>query len=135
MKIQAITPFNVYTNTQNLKKQQKTNVQNNAYNPIAYNDLTFTARLFRTPENFYAQPFNKNGMPETMKDYLNADYLDRQKMPPAQMLKLVFDDINETKNLEQVKRIFPDEPLFKDLTDTPNRKVKTGILAEIDVMR
>jgi len=135
MKIQAITPFNVYTNTQNLKKQQKTNVQNNAYNPIAYNDLTFTARLFRTPENFYAQPFNKNGMPETMKDYLNADYLDIQKMPPAQMLKLVFDDINETKNLEQVKRIFPDEPLFKDLTDTPNRKVKTGILAEIDVMR
>ena len=135
MKIQAITPFNVYTNTQNLKKQQKTNVQNNAYNPIAYNDLTFTARLFRTPENFYAQPFNKNGMPETMKDYLNADYLDRQKMPPAQMLKLVFDDINETKNLEQVKRIFPDEPLFKDLTDTPNRKAKTGILAEIDVMR
>lgn len=115
-----------------------TDYKNNySYNPIGYRDfnINFTARLFRTPENFFAQPFNKNGMPDTMKEYLNADFEDRQKMPPAQMLRLVFDDIKETKNLEQVKRIFPDEPLFKKLTDTPNRKARTGIIAEIDLMR
>ncbi len=113
------------------------NPVNRMSNPITQDrfESSFTARLFRTPENFYAQPFNKSGMPETMKDYLNADYEDRQKMPPAQMLKLVFDDINETKDLEQVKRLYPNEQLFANLTDNPKIKSRTGILAEIDLMR
>lgn len=135
MRIQPITPFNVYNYSQNKKQQQKIQVQNNAYNPIAYNDVSFTARLCWTPEEFYALPYNKNGMPETMKQYLNADFEDRQHMRPQDVMALVFDDINETKNLEQVKRIFPDEPLFNNLTDIPNRKAKTGILAEIDLMK
>lgn len=136
MKILPITPYNVNLSTQNKQdKIHQNNIHNNTYNPIYYKDLAFTARLFRTPENFYAQPFNKAGMPDTMKEYLNADYEDRQKMPPAQMLKLVFDDINETKNLEQVKRIFPNEKLFENLTDVPNKKSRTGILAEIDLMK
>ena len=98
-------------------------------------DISFGARLFRTPANFYAQPFNQKGMPDTMKAYLNEDYSDRQNMPPYQMLRLVFDDLNETKNLEQVKRIFPDEPLFADLTDTPNRNVKKGLVSEVEALR
>lgn len=138
MKIQAVTPFKLYNLKQTKQEntpQNATRTQNYAYNPVAYNDLTFTGRLFRTPEDFYSCPWNKTGMPETMKQYLNADYEDRQHMPPQQMLALVFDDINETKNLEQVKRIFPDEPLFKNLSDEPNRKAKVGILAEIDLMK
>ncbi len=135
MKIQPITPFRTYNLRQNKREYKPNNIQNNAYNPIAYNDVAFTARLFRSPEDFYSCPWNKNGMPETMKQYLNADYEDRQHMPPQQMMALVFDDINETKNLEQVKRIFPDEPLFKNLTDVPNKKSRTGILAEIDLMK
>ncbi len=135
MKIQPITPFYVSSLRQNKKEQNRVIAQNNVYNPIAYNDVSFTARLFRTPEDFYSCPWNKNGMPETMKQYLNADYEDRQHMPPQQMLTLVFDDINETENLEQIRRIFPDEPLFKNLTDTPNKKARTGILAEIDLMK
>ena len=135
MKIQPVTPYNVYSCRQNKFEHKNISVQNNVYNPIAYNPVNFTARLFRTPEDFYSCPWNKNGMPETMKQYLNADYEDRQHMPPQQMLSLVFDDINETKDLEQVKRIFPDEPLFKNLTDIPNKKARTGILAEIDLMK
>lgn len=145
MHIQKISflPQN-YTLLKKKSDLHQTNKENYSYNPIAYKDynVNFGARLFRTPENFYAQPFNKNGMPNTMKEYLNADYEDRQKMPPAQMLKLVFDDVNEAKNLEQVKRIYsgqpgynPKEPLFENLTDTPNKKARTGILAEIDLMR
>lgn len=134
MRIQPITPLNVYNLRQN-KHHKQPLTQNNAYNPVAYKDLSFTARLFRTPEDFYSCQWNKNGMPDTMKEYLNADYDDRQHMPPQQMMALVFDDIKETKNLEQVRRIFSDEPLFKNLTDIPNRKAKTGILAEIDVMK
>lgn len=113
------------------------NFTNYSYNPIAYKDynINFTARLFRTPANFFEQDFNRNGMPETMKSYLYDDYDDRQNMPPAQMMRLVFDDISETKSLEQVKRIFPDEPLFKNLKDNPNIKARTGVIAEINLMK
>lgn len=107
------------------------------YNPVAYRDynVNFTARLFRTPANFYAQPFNRNGMPETMKEYLFEDYEDRQNMPPAQMLKVVFSDVNEAESLGEVKELYKDEPLFKNLTDTPTRKARAGVLAEIDLMK
>lgn len=137
MRIQSITPIKTFTvqTKEHQNPQNKLTQANYSYNPIAYKDLTFGARLFRTPENFYLQDFNRNGMPQTMKEYLFDDYEDRQKMPPAQMLKLVFDDINETQNLEQIKRIFPNEKLFANLTDTPTRKARTGILAEIDLMR
>lgn len=136
MRIQSITPFKLNNFTQKNNQNSKPNyVQNNVYNPIAYNDLTFTARLCRTPEEFYSEPCNKNYMPETMKQYLNADFDDRKNMPPEQMLALVFDDINETKSLEQVRRIFPDEPLFKNLKDAPNKKSRVGVLAEIDLMK
>lgn len=139
MKIERISFFTPVNNVINSKKENKSNndsLNNMTYNPHSYRDfnISFSQRLFRTPENFYAQPFNKNGMPDTMKDYLNADFSDRQKMPPAQMLKVVFDDIKETKSLEQVRRLFPEEPLFKNLTDTPNRKSRTGVLAEIEIM-
>lgn len=121
----------------NNKENSNTVTENRSYNPIAYKDygISFGARLFRTPANFYAQPFNQKGMPETMKAYINDDYEDRKNMPPNQMLKLVFDDVNETKNLEQVKRVFPDEPLFTNLRDVPNKKARTGVLAEIDIMK
>lgn len=145
MQIQKISflPQN-YTLLKKKSASHQANKENYSYNPVAYKDynINFGARLFRTPENFYAQPFNKNNMPNVMMEYLNADYEDRQKMPPAQMLKLVFDDINEAKNLEQVKWIYsgqpggnPKEPLFESLTDVPNRKARTGILAEIELMR
>ncbi len=110
-----------------------------SYNPVAYRDydVNFMARLFRTPANFYEQEFNKNGMPKTMKNYLEADFEDRQNMPPAQMMRLVFGDINlnEVKSLEQVKAIYPNEPLFNNLRDVPNRNSRTGVIAEIDLMR
>ena len=130
MKIQKIE-FTPHLQMINRKKEENRSVaqsNNLKYNTFAYKDfnINFTARLFRTPENFYAQPFNQNGMPQTMKEYLYDDFDDRQKMPPAQMLKLVFDDINETKSLEQVKQIFPEEPLFAKLTDKPNRNSRTG---------
>lgn len=125
----------IQLNRDNKNKNQTT--ENRTYNPIYYSDfnITFGARLNRTPANFYAQPFNKAGMPKSMKDYLIDDYEDRQNVPPAQMMKIVFEPINYADNLEEVKELFPDEPLFQNLTDKPNRKSRTGVLAEIELMR
>lgn len=141
MKVEKITPlFYTQKNTKksdNKNLLSKNNYTNYSYNPLAYRDynLNFTARLFRTPENFYEQPFNRNNMPDTMKTYLFNDYEDRKNMPPNQMMKLVYGDIEETKSLEQVKRIFPDESLFANLTDIPNKKARTGVIAEIELIR
>lgn len=140
MKINKITPQLFSTQRINSKTQNNNNSQqtiNYSYNPIAYQDynINFTARLFRTPANFYEQPFNQSGMPETMKNYLFDDYEDRQNMPPAQMMKLVFDDINIADNIKDVKELYPDEPLFKNLKDAKDRKSRSGVLAEIAVMK
>ncbi len=137
-KINLFTPKFVL-NTPKNNRNQDVRVDNYSYNPISYLDynvnVNFTARLNRTPENFYQQSFNVNNMPDTMKAYLFEDYEDRKNMPPAQMLSLVFDDLNEVKSLEQVKRIFPEEKLFKSLKDVDEKKARTGILAEIAIMR
>lgn len=140
MRIEKVnsTPVNILKKNNNDEKSpfnKEFTVKN--YNPVSYRDynINFTARLFRTPANFYAQPFNRNGMPVTMKEYLFEDYEDRQNMPPAQMLKLVYSDINNVKSLGEVKELYKDEPLFENLTDNPNRNSRTGVLAEIDLMK
>ena len=124
--------FNIQTN-----RQQDRQCTSATYNPIYYQDynVSFGARLFRTPANFFAQTFNQNNMPDTMKEYLNGDYEDRQNIPPMQMMKIVFEPIKLADNLEEVKEIFPDEPLFANLSSTPNRKAREGVLAEIELMR
>ena len=140
-----LTPMNLYNvNNKNQFKNQSIVTENREnitdknyeYNPIAYRDynISFGARLFRTPENFYAQSFNQYGMPATMKEYLYDDFEDRQKMPPAQMFKLVYEDIKFADSLEEVKIAFPEESLFEDLSDTPNRKSRTGVIAEVELM-
>ncbi len=146
MKINKITPVSSQKilliqqdnkNSNNVNNIEHQTNNKYSYNPIAYKDygINFSARLFRTPANFYEQKFNRNGMPETMKNYLFSDYEDRQNMPPAQMMRLVFGDVNETKSLEQVKRLYPNEPLFDNLQDSPARNARTGVIAEIELMK
>ena len=106
MKIQPqlfITPKNNTPNHSQVKSEAAEPISNKLYNPIYYRDynISFGARLFRTPANFYAQPFNQTGMPQTMKTYLNDDYEDRQNMPPAQMMKIVFEPLKYADNLEE----------------------------------
>ena len=127
------------THLPQLNKENNTNTSNpiKEFNPPYYKDynVSFSARLFRTPANFFEQEFNRNGMPDTMKNYLFDDYEDRQNMPPAQMMKLVFSDINEAHNLDEVKKLYPEEKLFANLKDVSSIKSRTGVLAEIDLMK
>ena len=139
MFIQSISlaqPRIIKTNrTQNINKQENHN--NFSYNPVAYRDynISFGDRLFRTPENFYEQDFNRENMPETMASYLFGNYEDRKHIPPAQMMKIVFNDINNAKTLEEVKELYPNEPLFTNLHSMSNKKYREGILAEIRYLK
>ena len=112
---------------------------NYSYNPVAYRDynISFGARLFRSPENFYEQDFNKDGMPKSLHRYIYSpdNFSFRRTIPPAQAMKEVFGSIADMQTLEDVKSAFPDEPLFKDLHSQSSRKARTGVLGELALMR
>ena len=91
----------------------------------------FGARLFRTPENFYEQEFNKNGMPKTMADYLNKNYAVNSKKPPAQLSKEAFEDLQYCESIEDVKEMFPDEPLFADIKTLETIRPTGGYLYQM----
>lgn len=135
----SFTPM-VYSHSESNQRSKRcsTEIASKVAAPqFAYRDynINFGARLFRSPANFFAQDFNRNNMPDTMKNYLYADYEDRQNMPPNQMLRLVFDDLNEIQSLDFVPRVFSDEPLFANLSDRPKKNARTGLLSEIEAMR
>ena len=44
--------------------------------------IHFGDRLNRTPEDFYAQKFNLDNMPDTVRKYLFEDFEERHHMPP-----------------------------------------------------
>lgn len=138
MKIQKINflPRNYAVQNSAEKKQNlDDDKQVTSYNTFAYRDynISFGERLFRTPANFYSTPFNKNGMPDTMKAYLYDDYEDRQNMPPIQMWKTVFARINNADSLNEIKNLYPKEPLFENLNDFKGRG-KDSVIEEIQAL-
>lgn len=137
MKIQKINLYTaINTNNfapQNNKKQQEERPQIKSFNPPAYKDfnISFGNRLFRTPSNFFE--FNQDRLPQSMKEYLNLDYDDRKNMPPAQMWKTVFVDVKNAKNFEEVKKLYPTEPLFENLKDY-NGKAQSSVISQVQAL-
>lgn len=109
------------------------------YSPLAYRDynINFGARLFRSPQNFYEQDFNEKNMPKTLHKYIYESYDSEFKrtIPPAQAMKEVFGKINFAKDLDTVKLMFPDEPLFENLSSVPKRKSREGLLGVINMLK
>lgn len=136
MKVQKINllPRN-YAVLRPAKEEQNFHNENTVtpYRGFAYRDynISFTERLFRTPANFFE--FNKNRLPDTMNEYLNDDYDDRQNMPPIQMWKIVFADLNNAENFDEVKELYPDEPLFKNLNEFSGKAI-SSVISEIQTL-
>ena len=141
MKIQNIQIYSPNKNIQT-KRNNTPNIEY-ANSPIqkqqsdlksfAYQDfnINFTGR---TPENFYQQEFNKQNMPESMKEYLDFDYETRKHIPPEQMMNEVFKYIELADKLEDVKEIYPNEKLFKSLHEN-HQQNRTTILGEIKMAK
>ncbi len=87
----------------------------------------------RTPEDFYAQGFNRDAMPETMKKYLFRDYDKNQHMPPEQMMQQAFEYLEIVDNFDEVKDLYPEEPLFENLHEPT--KVLSSVAYEINVAK
>lgn len=140
MKIYGLNSILLVNNGNLCNKKPSSGLNNNqsvqhaaATVPFAYRDynISFTGR---TPEDFYSQDFNRNNMPRTMRDYLDYDYINRQHIPPEQMMKEVFKYIEIADNFSDVKSIYSNEDLFKNLHENKVNSRK-GILSEIKVAR
>ena len=128
-----------------LKSDKKASKQNPesfeySYNPIAYRDynVTFGQRLLRSPENFYEQDFNEKNMPKTLHDYIyttDEDMGFRKRIPPAQAMEIVFEDLKQAEDLDDVKILYPDEPLFEALKAKPKVNSREGVLGMLNVVK
>lgn len=140
-----LVQFNTTNFIPNYKKSNITqpkheqNINNKEYMPSAYKDfsISFGERLFRTPENFYEQDFNEKNMPKSLHKYIyeGVDSNFKRTIPPAQAMKEVFGKIEDAKTLDEVKKMFPNEPLFKDLTSIPNKNSREGLLGMINLFK
>lgn len=136
-----ILPINqIYTNklNNNIQYKDSKNKQTSENTPktkalFAYSDynITFSGR---TPEDFYAQDFNRENMPSTMKRFLDYDYEQRQHIPPEQMMQEVFKYLKVAHNFSDVKSLYPKEELFQNLHQN-HQKNKTSVLAEIKMAK
>ena len=104
-----------------LKNQNATITDLSAMPYFGFVNLSFKGR---TPEDFYAQGFNREAMPFTMKTYLYQDYDKWQHVPPEQLMNKAFNE---------VKELYPNEPLFENLRD--NAKAISSVAYEIKVAR
>ena len=143
MKINSIQPQRTYyTNIlskENVAPSVQLQIVKNQSNPqklqstYPYRDYNVSF-CGRTPENFYAQTFNRENMPDTMKEYLDYDYETRQHIPPEQMMQEVFQYIKKAKNFQEVKEIYPKEKLFNSLHEN-HQNNRTSILSEIKAVQ
>lgn len=135
MQIQNITPVSYLKIKENKinQKAQNSIVSQEPRDVFAYRDFNISFKA-RTPENFYEQDFNVKNMPVTMKMYLDSDYETRKHMPPEQMMQEVFGYLEFAKDFDDVRKMYPTEPLFEELH--PNtKKNRNNLLAEIEMVK
>lgn len=134
MKISAINSIK-YTHQykiQNNEQHPPKTTQNTAYNPIYYTDYNLNVSFGkRSPEDFYAQDFNKNNMPETMEKYLNEKFAERSKIAPVQIMSEAYDDLRTALTPDDIKKSFPDEQ-FQKLRPANYSGATSGVLKKIN---
>ena len=137
-----LTPVkNIAQNQVKQNSMQTTPMQETTGIPgmYAYRDynINFGARLFRTPQNFYEQDFNEQNMPQSLHEYIyeTGDPAFKRSIPPAQAMKEVFGKIKDAKDLDEVREMFPNEPLFANLSSKPKRKSREGLLGMINLLK
>ena len=132
MKINFITPKLGYYDKKNLKQEKETNNQNitnpNLQLENKFNDfLAFQARVDKGLVRFYE--VNENHMPQTLKTYI--DSLGEKIITPLEAQKQAFQNLNIANTIEEVKKLFPEEDLFKGLIEPNQTKATRGILQSL----
>ena len=92
-----------------------------------FNDymLSFGARVDKGLERFYNT--NKDRMPLTVKNYVES-IPDKKTVSPLDSQKKAFSGLEFAQNIDEIKNLYPDEPLFERLINPEDTKARRGIL-------
>lgn len=88
----------------------------------------FEARVDKSFTRFYE--VNEKRMPVTLKNYI-AGITDFTLITPISAMKKAFEYLELARNVKDIKEIFPDEPLFKNLIEPQESKTGNGIIGLI----
>ena len=92
-----------------------------------FNDhlMSFGARVDKGLERFYDT--NKERMPSTLRRYVES-MEDKSRLTPLEAQKRAFSKLESAQTVDDIKKSFPDEELFKNLINPLDSKAKRGIL-------
>ena len=124
--------FNVVRKNDNFSEQNNKTFYNQSipFYPKNYQPY-FGARLNRTPVDFYAQKFNAENMPDTVKAYLSSDFESNKGKRPMQLQQEAFQWLPECTTIQDVKDMYPEEPLFQNLRTFKDIHPRIGYLDEL----
>ena len=106
--------------------------RNGDFAPSYYKDFNINLNFNgRSPEDFYDQDFNKKNMPKTMSEYLYSDFSDRHHLPPVQLMNEAFDFLSVAATVDDIKELYPNEPLFNQLKPANYYAATRGVLRKI----
>lgn len=127
MRIQGIstTPFfynNTRINKNNEKQDYKRDTLQGYYLTPA---ISFEARVDKGLQRFYE--FNIRRMPSTVKNYIET-LPDKSLYTPLGAQRNAFSKLLYAKNAEDIKKLYPEEDLFKNIVNPDSSKATRGIL-------
>lgn len=137
MKINFLTNY-TYPHSLNSSKSHSPITLNNQMQSVNLNNLyfrdylMFKARVEKSLKRFYET--NKGRMPVTLKNYIDANVPDECKVEPIDAQFHAFEDLLYAENVQDVKELYPEEPLFKSLIPISETNASRGILHDIKIM-
>lgn len=118
-------------------QEKKKETPKNISNPISNNNLqpqfndyliNFTAQVDKGLDRFYEA--NKDRMPVTVQNFV-ANIEDKSKLTPLEAQQKAFSELYYADTIDEIKIMYPDEPLFAYLRNPEDNKATRGILNKI----
>ena len=118
---------------QNIQTQQQPDQPQISYHAglrSKFNDhlVSFGARVDKGLERFYDA--NKDRMPSPMRRYVDS-LEDKTRLTPLQAQRRAFINLENAQNVKDIKRFFPDEPIFEGLIEPENSPATRGIINSV----
>ena len=119
------------------ENKPETSINKYEYNkyPIPFSKtflVSFGARVDKGLNRFFDA--NAEVMPKTVSDYIKT-LADDAPLSPIEAHREAFSMLDLAGSVEEIKDVFPDEPLFQNLISTSESKARVGLIHDINVMR
>ena len=129
------------SNHNRLNSKQNNIINNNSYiqRPLSLSYpknyyLSFEARVDKDLDSFIKR--NSSNLPDSVRYYVeNLTPEQKQEITPLEAQRNAFEYIALCDSVDDVKEMYPSEPLFSNLISTSNTKATRGILFDIRYLK